>query len=30
MVVDTSLYDFWMRNLDELYWDTRVYQPSHG
>jgi hypothetical protein len=27
-VVDTSLHDYWLRNLDELYWETRVYHPD--
>ncbi len=27
-VVDTAFRDFWMRYLNQLYWDTRVYSPG--
>ena len=29
-VEDYCLYDYWMRNLDKLYWETRVYSPDGG
>ena len=29
-VHDLSLSDYWARNLDKVYWETRTFRPNAG